>query len=79
MKTINGKNYFNEKSLKEMVEQLENGETIGIYIDCIGHTRSEYETSVYIEELQNHFGDRLIIDSKTHHIPTCKLKGSELK
>jgi len=65
MKIINGRNYFNEKSLEEMIEHIESGETIGIYIDCIGHTRTAYETSVYVDELKKHFGDRLIIDSKT--------------
>lgn len=64
-KMINGQNYFNEKSLNEMIEQLDRGETISIYIDCIGHTRTEYETATYVEELKKHFGDRLIIDSKT--------------
>lgn len=64
-KTINGQNYFNEKSLNEMIEQLDRGETISIYIDCIGHTRTAYETSVYVDELKKHFSDRLIIDSKT--------------
>lgn len=64
-KMINGQNYFNEKSLGEMIEQLESGATISIYIDCIGHTRTAHETSVYVDELKNHFGDRLIIDSKT--------------
>jgi hypothetical protein len=72
-KMINGQNYFNEKSLNEMIEQLESGATIGIYIDCIGHTRTEYETSVYVEELKKHFGDRLIIDSKTSWAPLYRL------
>lgn len=71
--TINGQNYFNTKSLEEMIKHLENGETIGIYIDCIGHTRTEYETSLYIEALKDKYGNDLIIDSKTSHIPTCKL------
>lgn len=74
MNLINGRNYFNEKSLEEMIKHLDNGDTIGIYIDCVGHTRSERETETYIEELQKYYGNKLIIDRVTSHIPTCKLK-----
>ena len=59
-KLINGKNYFNEGSLQEMIEELEKGETIRIYIDCIGHTRTEIETANYVEALKEKFGSRLV-------------------
>lgn len=57
---VNGQNYFNEESLNEMIEQLEAGKMIMIHIDCIGHTRTAYETAIYVEELRNRFGDRLV-------------------
>ena len=59
-KLINGKNYFNDGSLQEMIEELEKGETIRIYIDCIGHTRTEIETANYVEALKEKFGSRLV-------------------
>lgn len=57
---VNGQNYFNEESLNEMIEQLEAGKMIMIHIDCIGHTRTAYETAIYVEELRNRFGDKLV-------------------
>lgn len=56
---VNGRNYFNEKSLEEMCKRLEAGETIGIYINCIGHTRNAYETARYEEALEKKYGERL--------------------
>lgn len=40
-KSINGGNYFTEERFNEVIKTLESGETITIYIDCIGHTRAE--------------------------------------
>ena len=54
---MNGKNYFNETSFNEMCEELEKGSTISISIDCIGHTRTFYETAHYVEELIMKYGD----------------------
>lgn len=76
-KLINGKNYFNEESLNEMIQRLETGETIGIYIDCIGHTRTAMETAAYVKALKNHFGDRLVIDTKSNWYTQYSLKGGE--
>lgn len=61
-KTINGTNQYNTKSFNEMCEALESGETIGIYIDCIGHTRAEMEEFNYARELKNKYGDKLLVD-----------------
>ena len=72
-KLVNGKNYFNDESFNEMVNRLENGETIGIYIDCIGHTRDAIETAHYVEELQKKFGEKLIIDTKSNWYTEYKL------
>lgn len=74
-KLVNGKNYFNEKSLQEMIAELESGATIGIYIDCIGHTRTDYETSLYVNALQEKFGKRLVIDTTSNWYTEYRLKG----
>lgn len=59
-KTINGSNYYQEKHLEEMKQALEAGETIEIYIDCIGHTRARVTEDRYAAELRKAYGDRLI-------------------
>ena len=74
-KLVNGSNYYNEESLQEMCELLEAGTEIEIYIDCIGHSRTEYETQNYVESLKEKYGDRLIKSDK--HYPKYKLKENE--
>lgn len=73
-KLVNGKNYFNEESLKEMCERLEKGEEIGIYIDCIGHTRTAIETAEYVAALKEKYNDRLLIDKESNWYTTYKLQ-----
>lgn len=73
---VNGKNYFNEKSLNEMIERLESGETIAIYIDCIGHTRTQNETANYVRALKERYGDKLQADDKTAFTTLYSLKGA---
>ena len=75
MKTINGRNYFNQKSLGQMIQALEQGEVISIYIDCIGHTRAEVEEWHYKTALQKKYGDMLIISNNKYGEPTYKLGG----
>lgn len=77
-KLVNGQNYFNEKSLQEMIAELENGNTIGIHIDCIGHTRTAYETSLYVQALKEKFGDRLAINAKGNWYTEYSLKKPNL-
>lgn len=62
MRTINGQNYFNEKSFNEVCTALENGETASIYVDCIGHTRNNNEQEVYREALEKKYQDRLKVE-----------------
>ena len=62
MKTINGGNYFHEKAFNEICEALEKGKTVQVYIDCIGHTRNNYEQETYREELLEKYQDRLKVD-----------------
>ena len=58
-KTINGKNYFNKESLKEMIKELEKGNEIIIYISCMGHTRAIMEEYSYRRALEDIFKDDL--------------------
>ena len=62
MKTINGGNYYYERAFKEACSALENGETIQIYIDCIGHTRNNSEQEVYKEAFIQKYDDLLVIE-----------------
>lgn len=59
IKTINGKNYFNKESLKEMIKELKKGNEIIIYISCLGHTRAIMEEYNYRRALENYFKDEL--------------------
>lgn len=58
-KTVSGKNYFNEESLKEMIKELDSGNEIDVYISCIGHTRNNMTQEAYKKALKEHYGDRL--------------------
>lgn len=62
MRTINGQNYFNERSFNEACEALEKMESISIYVDCIGHTRNNNEQEAYREALEKKYGDRLKVE-----------------
>ena len=61
-KTINCANDFYESRFNEVCEALEQGETVGVYIDCIGHTRNNMAQEVYKEHLQKKYGDKLTIE-----------------
>ncbi len=60
--TINGQNYFNEKSFNEICEALEKIQVVQVYIDCIGHTRNNNEQEAYREALEKKYQDRLKVD-----------------
>lgn len=74
-KLVNGTNSFNIESLNDMIYLLESGEEIGIYIDCIGHTRNYIETNRYVNALHEVFGDKLDVDNESTWYPLYKLKG----
>ena len=57
---VNCKNYFNEESFNKVCDLLESGETVEIYIDCIGHTRAHYEGMNYKNHLKEKYCDRLV-------------------
>ena len=62
MKTIDGKNYYNEASFKEMCEALDKGETIVVHINCIGHARNNNEQEAYREALENKYQSNLWVE-----------------
>ena len=61
-KLINGENYFNPVSFDEACKALEQGDTIRIGIDCIGHTRNNNEQEAYKEALTERYGDGLWVE-----------------
>lgn len=61
---VNGKNYFNQKSFTEICKKLEQGERVEVYIDCIGHTRNNYEQEQYKKALEKQFGELLEVERK---------------
>lgn len=75
MKTINGNNYFNEEGLKRMIDALEQGEEITIYIDCIGFTRAEIAEWHYKQALREKYGDKLIEGKDKFGSATFQLAG----
>ena len=60
-KCVNCTNYFNDIGKQRLKEALEAGETVHIYIDCIGHTRAYWEEKWYREWLVEFYGDKLEI------------------
>lgn len=63
-KLINGENYFNPVSFNKACEALEQGETIEMYIDVIGHTRNNIVQEEYEEALINKYGDNLVVEKE---------------
>lgn len=59
---VNGKNYFNEESFDETCLFLEDGLKVYLTIDCIGHTRNNYEQENYRKALVNKYGRNLDIE-----------------
>lgn len=59
MKTINCGNYFNEKAFNQVCNALEEKQEVKVYIDCMGHTRNNYEQETYKEELEKKYADSL--------------------
>lgn len=61
---INGANYFNTISFNKACEALEQGHTIEMYIDVIGHTRNNTVQEKYEEALIEKYGDKLIVEKE---------------
>lgn len=56
---VNCCNYFHVTGQNRLIEALEAGKTICIYIDCIGHSRTMYERKLYVDWLEHWYGDKL--------------------
>lgn len=56
---VNVSNDFYQARMDELVRLLKEGKGVGIYVDCIGHTRNQMVTAKYLNELENIFGERL--------------------
>lgn len=73
-KLVNCTNYFNDIGKKRLIEALEAGEKVRVYIDCIGHTRAFYEGQAYEEWLKEHYGDKLLVEKNAFGEATYRLK-----
>lgn len=61
-KLIDGANYFHQRALNEMKAELEKGEAIKVYIDCISHYQNNEEQEAYRAALLEEYGDRLEVE-----------------
>ena len=59
MKTISGRNYYNETDFKTMCVALDAGERIEVYIDCIGHSTNNVEQENYRQAIVAKYGDKV--------------------
>ena len=58
-KCVNGGNYFIKERFEVMCQELEKGECIEVYIDCIGHTRNNMTQEEYKEHFIEKYGDKV--------------------
>lgn len=63
-KFINVSNCFRTERFNVLCEELEKGEKVHIYVDCIGHTRRAMTEEEYEENLQKKYGERLCKEGK---------------
>lgn len=61
-KTIDCGNYYQSKHFEELCAALEQGESVSVYISCIGHTRNNYTQEEYKSQLLKKYGDDLIVE-----------------
>lgn len=59
---INCGNSFSESRFNQVCDALEQGETVEVYINCIGHTRNNMEQETYKEHLLKKYGDKLNVE-----------------
>ena len=64
-KYVSGSNYYNEKDLNNMIEELDKGNAIKVGIECIGHTRNNMTQEQYKEALYEHYGTELKVVKHT--------------
>ena len=65
---VDGGNEFDEKYLQQMVAELESGNTIAIYISCIGHSRTERVERAYKNKLIEKYGDKLYVMESGYYL-----------
>ena len=56
---VDGGRTFNENSFNESIKLLDQGKTIWIGIDCLGHGHNNACQEHYKRELEQHYGDKL--------------------
>ena len=59
---INCGNTFHSPFFNRLCEALEEGKTVQVYIDCIGHTLNNMTQDVYREKLKEKYGEKLVIE-----------------
>ena len=58
-KLVNCGNDFYPHLFDNLCKELEAGESVAVYIDCIGHSMNNRLQEVYREKLIEKYGDRL--------------------
>ncbi len=74
IKLVNCTNYFNEIGCQRLCDALESGVAIRIHIDCIGHSATIRESSIYVDWLKETYGERLVCDINEHGLIYYYLK-----
>ena len=62
LKAINCGNDFYESFFNKVCNELESGNPVKVYVDCIGHTRNNNVQDTYKEKLIQKYEDRIKID-----------------
>lgn len=60
-KLVNCGNDFYPMFFDNLCSALEKGQTVEVYVDCIGHTRNNWVQEVYKEKLVEKYGAKLLI------------------
>lgn len=58
-------NHFTKSAFENFCKVLEEKGTACVYIDCIGHSRNNYEQEMYKTFLEEKYGDRLVVERET--------------
>lgn len=56
-KHINCGNDFYERFFEQVCQELDAGQAVKIYVDCIGHTRNNTVQEIYKEKIEEKYGD----------------------
>lgn len=61
-KVINCGNDFYEQFFDKVCKELEDGLSVKVYVDCIGHTRNNIVQEIYKEKLTEKYGAAIKIN-----------------